>query len=90
MKERRKEGKASRGRKERRKEGRKEGSDGEHGNEIIVSSRIPMKLFLEFCPEIFCTFLGASWKVFWLLGDLLNNIIIQEAYRKPQKLPKSP
>ena len=29
--------------------------------EMIVSSKISMKLFLDFCPEIFCTFLGASW-----------------------------
>ena len=32
--------------------------------EIIVSSKIPTKLLLDFCPEIFCTFLGASWKLF--------------------------
>ena len=32
--------------------------------EIIVSPKIPTKLFLDFCPEIFCTFLGASWKLF--------------------------
>ena len=31
--------------------------------EIIVSSKIPTKLFLDFCPEIFCSFLGAiSWQ----------------------------
>ena len=29
---------------------------------MIVSSKIPTKLFLDFCPEIFCSFLGASWK----------------------------
>jgi hypothetical protein len=59
-------------------------------NEIIVASKIPTKLFLDFCPDIFCTFLGASWKLFGLLRDLLSNIIIQEAYKKPQKLPGSP
>ena len=32
-----------------------------------------------FCPEIFCTFLGASWKLFGLPGDLLYNIINKEA-----------
>ena len=37
---------------------------------MIVSSKIPTKLFLDFCPEIFCTFLGASWKLFGLPGDL--------------------
>ena len=29
--------------------------------EKSVSSKIPTKIFLEFCPEIFCSFLGASW-----------------------------
>ena len=33
----------------------------------------------DFCPEIFCSFLRASWP-----GDLVvNNIINKEAYRKP-------
>ena len=59
-------------------------------NEIILSSKIPTKLFLDFCPEILCTSLGAFWKLFGLLGTLLSNIIIKEAYRKPQKLPGSP
>ena len=27
-------------------------------NEIIVSSKMPTKIFLDFCPEIFCT---CSW-----------------------------
>ena len=31
---------------------------------IIVWTKIPTKLFLDFCPEIFCIFLGASWKLF--------------------------
>ena len=57
---------------------------------MIVSSKIPTKLFLDFCPEIFCTFLEASWKLFGLPGDLVSNIINKEAYRKPQKLPGSP
>ena len=26
--------------------------------------KIPMKLFLDFCPEIYCSFLGAYWKLF--------------------------
>ena len=29
--------------------------------EKSVSTKIPTKIFLEFCPEIFCSFLGASW-----------------------------
>ena len=33
-------------------------------SEIKVSSKIPTKLSLDFCPEIFCTFLGASWKLY--------------------------
>ena len=28
--------------------------------EKSVSSKIPTKIFVEFCPEIFCSFLGAS------------------------------
>ena len=39
--------------------------------EKSVSSKIPKKIFLDFCPEIFCTFLGASWKLFGLPGDLV-------------------
>ena len=31
---------------------------------FIVWTKLPTKLFLNFCPEIFCTFLGASWKLF--------------------------
>ena len=44
-----------------------------------------MKLFLDFCPETFCTFLGAYWKLFGLPGDLVSNIINKEACRKPKK-----
>ena len=57
---------------------------------MIVSSKIPTKLFLDFCPEFFFSFLGGSWKLFGLLGDLVSNIINKEAYRKPKKLPGSP
>ena len=43
--------------------------------EILVSSKIPTKLFLDFCPEIFCSFLGASWKFFGLpVGFLIYAI----------------
>ena len=31
---------------------------------MIVSSKIATKLFLDSCPEIFCTVMGASWKLF--------------------------
>ena len=57
---------------------------------MIVSSKIPTKLFLDFCPEIFCTFLGASWQLFGLPGDLVSNIINKEAYMKPQKASRKP
>ena len=33
--------------------------------DFIVWTKLSMKLFLNFCPEIFCTFLGASWKLIW-------------------------
>ena len=58
--------------------------------EKSVSSKIPTKIFLEFCPEIFYSFLGASSKLFGLSGDLVSNIINKKAYRKPKKLPGSP
>ena len=44
-----------------------------------------MILFLDFCPEIFCSFLGASLELFGLPWDLISNIMIKEAYRKPKK-----
>ena len=31
---------------------------------VKTSSKIPTKLFLDICPEIWCTFLWASWKLF--------------------------
>ena len=42
---------------------------------MTVSSKIPTKLFLDFCPEFICSFLGAYWKLFGLPGDLVCNII---------------
>ena len=51
---------------------------------------MPTKLFLDFCPDFFCSFLGASWKLFGLPWDLVSNIIIKEAYKKPLKLPGRP
>ena len=58
-------------------------------HEKSVSSKIPTKIFLEFWPEIFCSFLGASWKLFGLPGDLVSNTINKE-YWKPKKPPGSP
>ena len=45
---------------------------------MIVSSKSPLKLFPDFCPEIFCSFLGASLR-YYLLSP-----------KKPKKLPGSP
>ena len=57
---------------------------------MTVSSKIPTKIFLEFCPRIFCSFLGDSWKLFELPGDLVSNILNKEAYRNPQKASRKP
>ena len=35
-------------------------------------------------------FFVASWKFFGLPGDLVDNIINKEGYRKPQKVPGNP
>ena len=44
--------------------------------EKLVSSKIPTKLFLDFCPGFFLSFLGASWKLFGLpVGFLIYDII---------------
>ena len=44
-----------------------------------------------FLPWVFfCSFLGASWKLFGLPGDLVCNIINKEACRKPQKASRKP
>ena len=32
---------------------------------VKTSSKIPTKLFLDFCPEIFCSFLGGFLEAFW-------------------------
>ena len=56
---------------------------------VKTSSKKPTKLFPGFCPEIFCTFLGASWKLFWdscRLPYLRYHLLSpQEAPRKLQK-----
>ena len=39
---------------------------------VIVSIKIATKI-LDFCPEIFCSFLQASWKLFGLSGDLVST-----------------
>ena len=57
---------------------------------IIVWTKIPTKLFLDFCPEIFWTLLGASWKLFGascrlpcLWYYILSPQEAQKASRKP-------
>ena len=40
--------------------------------------------------NFFCSFLGASWKLYGLPGDIVSNIIHKEAYRKPQKASRKP
>ena len=47
------------------------------------------EIFLDFCPEFFFSFLGASWKHFGLPGDLVSNVVNKEGSRKPKKLPGS-
>ena len=47
---------------------------------FTVWTKIPTKLFLDFCPEFFCSFLGVSWKLFGIPGDLVCNNINKEAY----------
>ena len=55
--------------------------------------KIATKLFLDFCPEIFCIFLGASWKLFGAscrLPCLWYYILSpQEAQRASMKPPGS-
>ena len=58
--------------------------------DFIVWTKIPTKLFLDFCLEFFCSFLGASLKLFGLPGDLVCNIINKETYRKPLKASRKP
>ena len=57
---------------------------------MIVSFKIPTQLFLDFCPEFFCTFLGASWKLLGLPVGFLVYDITYQVPRKPKKLPESP
>ena len=54
---------------------------------FIVWTKLPTKLFLNFCPEIFCTFLGASWKLFAASCRLPCLIMI--LYTKSPGSPKS-
>ena len=57
---------------------------------VFKSPKNPSKNFRDFCPEFFCSFLGASRKLFGLPGDLVCNVINKEACRKPQKASRKP
>ena len=41
-------------------------------DEKSISSKITTKIFLEICPEIFCSFLGASWDTFTFILKMIN------------------
>ena len=64
---------------------------------FLVWTKSPTKLFLNFCPEIFWTFVGASWKLFeascrlpyswyYLLSPQEAEKASREAPRKVQKI----
>ena len=57
---------------------------------FIQNNNENISKYLEVRPEIVCSFLGASWKLFGLPGDLVSNIINKEGYWKPKKRPESP
>ena len=61
-------------------------------HEIIVSSKIQTKSFLDFCPEIFCSFLGASLKLFgasYRLPYVWYYLLCpQEAHKASRKPPE--
>ena len=40
--------------------------------------------------NFFCSFLWASWKLFWASWDILSHAINKEAYRKPKKTSRNP
>ena len=52
---------------------------------FIVWTKLPTKLFLNFCPEIFCTFLETFWGFLQasLFMILLSPQEAQRAYMKP-------
>ena len=57
---------------------------------IIVWTKYQRNYFWISALNFFCCFLGASWKLFGLPGDLVCNIISREAYRKPPKASRKP
>ena len=61
---------------------------------LLVSSFGPKcqrKYCKDFCPETFCSFLGASWKRLGLPVDfLIKMILLTKSPGSPKKLPGSP
>ena len=57
---------------------------------IIVWTKNQCNYFWISALNFFCSFLGASWKLFGLPGDIVSNIINKEAYRKPPKASRKP
>jgi hypothetical protein len=55
-----------------------------------TSSKKPTKNFWISALNFFSSFLGASWKLFGLPGDIVSNIINKEPYRKPPKASRKP
>ena len=54
------------------------------------TSKQPTKYFCISALKLFCSFLGASWKLLRLPGEIENNITNKEAYRKPPKASRKP
>ena len=60
---------------------------------MMVSSKIPTKLFLNFCPEIFEPSWGLPGSFFGLPVSVWFLVMIHITYqvpRNPKKLPESP
>ena len=55
-----------------------------------TSSKIPTKLLPNFCHEIFCSFLGASWKLFWASCRLPYSIYYLLSSKEAQKASRKP
>ena len=56
----------------------------------LFGQKYQRNYFLISALSFFCSFLGASWKLFGFPGDLVCNIINKEACRKPQKASRKP
>ena len=56
---------------------------------IIVLTKIPTKLFLDFCPEMFCTFLGPPGSFWGFLQVSLFMILLTKSPGSPQEGTKN-